>query len=263
MSPHDLYAVLGVRPDASSDEIQEAYTHKTQRAQVSLDDAFRVLSNPETRKAYDLGRSSSSQGKAAVDRAQMHPFSPSSRGLFDFFSLPSSATHHPSSDLDREWVSSPFTLLNRMASPFSDPFFSTPWGLTDGPTHRWINAPHDPWPLSDNENGRQHETNHQPSLWNRLFGPSASSDAGKSSSQATDSDDHHHVAFHSRMFSSHNDNGNVQIRAEEITPDGSKTVFKRGPDGDIVTVNGVPQEDHPWLTKLKSSPAPITETGDN
>lgn len=209
-SQRDLYSVLGVSPDASPENIQAAYNFKTQNAQASLDEAYRMLSNPETRKAYDAGRASTSQLGLPSLRPPPAEVWSSPLALFDHFFGPSQS---PSNLFEGP---SPFSLFSRMAAPFSDPFFSSPshGGWID-PKHRigFEEAEQPSWTEKEPST---------PSLWNRIFGsfssdqPVHSTEVAGPSSAASEQP---RTSFFSRSYSSRNENGQVVVNAEEISPD--------------------------------------------
>lgn len=209
-SQRDLYSVLGVNPDASPEDIQTAYNFKTQNAQASLDEAYRMLSNPETRKAYDAGRASTSQLGLPSFRPPPAEVWSSPVGLFDHFFGPS-----PTQSRLFEGPS-PFHLFSRMASPFSDPFFSSP-------SHGgWI----DPKNRLGFEEGEQPPWTEKepstPSLWNRIFGSSGSDQPVHSTEVAAPSSatpEEARTSFFSRSYSSCNQDGQIVVNAEETSPD--------------------------------------------
>ncbi len=73
----DYYEVLGVRPDASADEIRRAYRQLARRYHPDISgdeqaaafreatEAYEVLRDPELRRAYDLRRAGAGAGRAA------------------------------------------------------------------------------------------------------------------------------------------------------------------------------------------------------
>ena len=72
----DLYDVLGVPPEASEDDIRDAYYRRLRFDDVETDQgntrmqelrrAYEVLSNPESRRSYDASRSSWTQPAGSV-----------------------------------------------------------------------------------------------------------------------------------------------------------------------------------------------------
>jgi len=89
----DLYSILGVEPDATQDDIKDAYlsrarvlhpdrfdqktqSHEWQKANemlAELNDAYSVLRNPETRKDYNSGRTGTFYGSQTKTNSQPPP----------------------------------------------------------------------------------------------------------------------------------------------------------------------------------------------
>jgi signal peptidase I len=78
----DLYAVLGVRPDASSDEIRDAYYSQVRLDSQDTDEertraqdvrqAYEVLSDPDRRRSYDVSNGISRPPPIAEPRPVEH-----------------------------------------------------------------------------------------------------------------------------------------------------------------------------------------------
>lgn len=204
MSARDLYATLGVRPDANAEEIQAAYTRATQARQTALDDAFQVLSNPETRKAYDLGRSSSSPLAMIHNTEDVRVPSLLASPLQLLGSI---LDPMPARDRD-PWAasSSPFGLFGRMLTPFADP---TPvWSTLDPSLSQQ---------LSDADK-TQGQAERSPGLFERLFGTSGTG-VDKTDSAVPGADAAPRFTSYSRSYTSSTEDGNTRVRAEQVGPD--------------------------------------------
>ncbi|KDN53365.1 DnaJ-domain-containing protein [Tilletiaria anomala UBC 951] len=55
------------------------------------------------------------------------------------------------------------------------------------------------------------------------------------------------VQSNSRSIYQSNRNGQIETVTREIAPDGTETIYRSGPQGAFVTVNGEPQPEHPLL----------------
>lgn len=117
-----------------------------------------------------------------------------------------------------DWGPSPsFAVFNRMALPFSDPFFAAPihgsaW--TD-PHNKHLG--YDDW---------MHKEQRSPGLWHRLFGGPSKQPAPSTGAAATESEQPNSSAF-SRSYSYTNEDGKVVVNAEEVSPDVSTSPSER------------------------------------
>lgn len=126
----DHYAILGVPPDASTEEIQHAYRrlarryhpdinhdHDAERDFARITDAYRVLSDPEQRRRYDATRAGHQQQGTRRPRASTAAAGGPS---------PRSYWHEPwRSDIPSQtWIGDSF---------FGAPVFRTDIGLDDVP----------------------------------------------------------------------------------------------------------------------------------
>ncbi|MGA3180223.1 MAG: J domain-containing protein [Verrucomicrobiota bacterium] len=77
-TPNDYYQTLGIRSDADLDAIKRAYRKRamechpdrggSHEAMLLINEAFQILSNPETRSRYDAVRTGQASQQADADR---------------------------------------------------------------------------------------------------------------------------------------------------------------------------------------------------